>query len=441
MNLGLALLAAIAVVLAAAGEFAWATTAALAAFAAAAAAKFRQSRRMARRLAGLEAAARRLAVGEAPAAPTEGSRDALDALARALNEAAARMEQSLSELARERDRAAAILASMLEGVAVISGDRRILYCNRAFCESLGLRPELCESGQPLETIRQPELVAVVSRALAGGRAVSGEVTLGTVRPRTYSATSTPVAAAESAGAVLVLHDITELRRLERVRRDFVANVSHEFKTPLTAIQGFAETLLAGALAEPENSRRFVEIIREHAARLARLTDDLLKLSSIEAGKLELELRAVNAAELVASCLETTRLAAAAKRLRLEAAAPADLPPVRADQNRLREVLQNLLDNAVQYTPEGGVIRVEAARDGDAVVFTVADTGIGIPVAEQGRIFERFYRVDAARSREVGGTGLGLSIARHIVEAHGGRIWVESQVGAGSRFFFSVPIAS
>ncbi|MGH9778173.1 MAG: sensor histidine kinase, partial [Candidatus Acidiferrales bacterium] len=242
------------------------------------------------------------------------------------------------------------------------------------------------------------------------------------------------------GVVLVLHDISDLRRLERVRRDFVANVSHEFRTPLTAIQGFAETLLGGALEDAQNSRRFLEIIRDHAARLGRLTDDLLKLSQMEAGKLELDLRPVAVTDLIDSCVETTRLKAGQKELALVIDSAPGLAPVRGDSNRLREVLQNLLDNAVQYTPAGGRITVRATASDGGIVISVADTGIGIPKADQERIFERFYRVDAARSREVGGTGLGLAIARHLVEAHGGRITVVSEVGRGSTFFVFLPAA-
>jgi two-component system phosphate regulon sensor histidine kinase PhoR len=249
-----------------------------------------------------------------------------------------------------------------------------------------------------------------------------------------------VRAAGANSAVLVLHDITELRRLERVRRDFVANVSHEFKTPLTAIQGFAETLLSGALDDKTNRKRFVEIIREHAWRLARLTDDLLKLSRIEAGRLELEFRPVRVQALVNGCVETARFKAETKGLRINVELPDGLPLVRADGAQLGEVLQNLIDNALQYTPRGGQIDVSASANGNSVTFTVADTGIGIPESDLERIFERFYRVDAARSREAGGTGLGLAIARHIVDAHGGRIWVESAVGQGSRFHFSVASA-
>jgi two-component system, OmpR family, phosphate regulon sensor histidine kinase PhoR len=235
--------------------------------------------------------------------------------------------------------------------------------------------------------------------------------------------------------------VTELRRLERVRQDFVANVSHEFKTPLTAIQGFAETLLGGALDDPGNNRRFLDIIRNHAIRLARLTNDLLKLARIEAGKLEVEFFPVGLMELIEGCAETTLLKASRKQITLEIEVPPGLPAVRGDASLLRDVLQNLLDNAIQYTPPGGRVHVTAEAIGREAVITVSDTGIGIPTSDRERIFERFYRVDAARSREAGGTGLGLSIAKHIVEAHNGRLWVDSVIGEGSKFSFSIPIAN
>jgi two-component system phosphate regulon sensor histidine kinase PhoR len=251
-----------------------------------------------------------------------------------------------------------------------------------------------------------------------------------------------VRSGETLGAVVVLHDITELRKLERVRRDFVANVSHEFKTPLTAIQGFSETLLAGAMDDPQNRERFLGIILEHSRRLARLTDDLLKLSSMDADRLELEIRRVSVSELIESCLETTQHRAAEKEVEVELAQSAqagELPDIAGDRRRLAEILQNLLDNATQYTLPGGRITVNAETREADVVFTISDTGIGIPKSDQSRIFERFYRVDAARSREAGGTGLGLAIAKHLVEVHGGRIWVDSEIGQGSQFHFSVPI--
>ena len=250
-----------------------------------------------------------------------------------------------------------------------------------------------------------------------------------------------VSSQKPSGAVVVLHDVTELRRLERVRQDFVANVSHEFKTPLTAIQGFAETLLGGALEDPKNNRRFLEIMRDHANRLARLTDDLLKLARIEAGKLELEFLPVGVIEFIERCAETALMKASRKQITLDIEIPPGLPPVRGDASLLRDVLQNLVDNAIQYTPPGGRIRVSARVNSNEMVIEVMDTGIGIPLIDQERIFERFYRVDAARSREAGGTGLGLSIAKHIIDAHDGRLWVESTVGEGSRFSFSIPLAN
>jgi len=328
----------------------------------------------------------------------------------------------------------------VEGVAVISPDQRIVFCNEVFCRAIGVQEGLCVNRPLLELVRQSDLVAAVQQAFARGESVSAEIQVGTVNPRIFGVNATPVRAAgdDLHGAVLVLHDITQLRRLERARRDFVANVSHELKTPLTAIQGFAETLLGGALEDAENGRRFLEIIRNHAARLGRVTDDLLKLSQAEAGKLELEFRAVTVEEVIETCVETTRLKIADKDIALTVDCPPGLPCVMGDTRRLQEVLQNLLDNAVQYTPPGGRITVQATAGDRQIAITVADTGIGIPKAEQERIFERFYRVDAARSREAGGTGLGLSIARHLVEAHGGRIEIESDVGRGSTFKVVLP---
>ncbi len=385
--------------------------------------------------------AERAAGGDFTPLERDAHRDELEGLANSLNSTVAQFAKTIRTLTDERNQSAAILASMVEGVAVVSGDQRILFCNRAFEQILELPEGISKGRKLVEAIRQAELVSAVRQVLTGGDEVTGEVEVGTIRPRSFSVTAAPVRAAGANSAVLVLHDITELRRLERVRRDFVANVSHEFKTPLTAIQGFAETLLGGALDDMANRTRFVEIIREHAQRLTRLTNDLLKLSRIEAGRLELETRPVNVAALVNSCVEIARFKAEAKGLHIAVDLPEGLPPIRGDSSQLGEVLQNLIDNALQYTPAGGRIDVSAYWNGHEVIFMVADTGIGIPEADLERIFERFYRVDAARSREAGGTGLGLSIARHIVDAHGGRIWVESAVGQGSRFRFSIDSAS
>lgn len=404
---------------------------------------------------------RRLAAGDFRPLEARTHTDELAGLARAMNETAGRLAKMIRSLTEEHSRTAAILESMAEGVAVVGADERVVYFNAAFAQILGWgvngtgEAPLGQGRRLVELVRQSELLGLVTKALSERQRVETEITMGTVRLRTFAVTAAPVhtaaaardangsvnpeEAGESIGAVLVLHDISELRRLERVRRDFVANVSHEFKTPLTAIRGFSETLLGGALDDTEHRRRFVEIINEHAERLTRLTDDLLKLSKIEAGQLDIEMRKVNAAELIASCVETARFNSEKKQQTIEVKCRAGLPSVQGDSGRLRDVLQNLLDNAVQYTAPGGHIVVSADAGDGEITFTVADNGIGIPQADHERIFERFYRVDEGRSRDVGGTGLGLSIAKHIVEAHGGRIWVESAVGQGSRFYFTAAI--
>jgi two-component system phosphate regulon sensor histidine kinase PhoR len=392
----------------------------------------------------------RIARGDFHPEPAEGPRDELSELAESMNQTAAHLEREIRLLSSERNRASAILRSMVEGVAVVDAQERLVFWNRAFSEVLSLQSATNEGSPLIEVVRSSDLLGLIRRALQGEEGLQSDIAMGIVQPQNFSVTAAPVKALESdrsgpadkpSGAVVVLHDVTELRRLERVRQDFVANVSHEFKTPLTAIQGFAETLLAGALDDPKNNRRFLEIIREHAARLARVTDDLLKLARIEAGKLELEFFPVGLQDLIEGCTETTLLKASRKKISFNVELSAGLPSIRGDASLLHDVLQNLLDNAIQYTPSDGHVRVEASAGAHEATVTISDSGIGIPLADQERIFERFYRVDAARSREAGGTGLGLSIAKHIVEAHGGRLWVESAVGRGSKFSFSIPLAT
>jgi two-component system phosphate regulon sensor histidine kinase PhoR len=381
----------------------------------------------------------RVAEGDFHPIEADRSGDTLEVLAVSLNKTAARLDRTIRTLTEERNLSAAILGSMVEGVAVVNATERLLFANQGFAEILGLDAPPQSGSALVEVVRQTELLEAVREVLKGQPRVEAEIVTGTLRQHFFAVTVASVRAAETSGAVIVLHDITDLRKLERVRCDFVANVSHEFKTPLTAIQGFAETLLAGAIDDPQNRMRFLEIILEHSRRLARLTDDLLELSKMDADRLELEIRRLSVSQFVESCIETTQRSAAEKDLRISVNLQEHLPDIAADRRRLAEVLQNLLDNAIQYTPAGGQIMVGAAADGDEVTITVSDTGIGIPQADQPRIFERFYRVDVARSREVGGTGLGLSIAKHLVEAHGGRIWVESEIGQGSQFHFTVPI--
>ena len=396
------------------------------------------SRSLTGRIERLKEFSRRVAEGDFRPLARDGSGDALEALGISLNRTAARLDRTIHTLTEERNLSSAILGSMVEGVAVVNGSERLLFANPGFAEILGLDVPPTSGSALVEVVRQTELVEAVRRVLGGEPRVQSEIVTGTLRQHYFAITVAAVRAADTTGAVVVLHDITELRRLERVRRDFVANVSHEFRTPLTAIQGFAETLLAGAIDDPKNRTHFLEIILEHSRRLARLTEDLLVLSKMDAERLELEIQRLRVSQLIESCLETAQRRAAEKDLRISVNMPQRLPDIAGDRRRLAEVLQNLLDNAIQYTLPGGQIQVSAEEGESEVILTVSDTGIGIPKADQPRIFERFYRVDVARSREAGGTGLGLAIAKHLVEVHGGRLWVDSEVGQGSQFHFSVP---
>ena len=391
------------------------------------------------RIERLTAFSQRVAEGDFRLQASDGTGDALDVLSDSLNQTATRLDRTIRTLTEERNLSSAILGSMVEGVLVVNAAQRVVFANRSFAGILGLSAPPQAGSALVEWVRQTELLEAVRKVLLGEPLVQAEIVTGTLRQHFFAATVASVGTTGTDGAVLVLHDITDLRKLERVRRDFVANVSHEFRTPLTAIQGFAETLLAGAMDDPQNRGRFLEIILEHSRRLARLTEDLLMLSKMDADRLEFETRRIPIGPFIDSCIETAQPRARDKDLRLSVKVAEKIPDIAGDRRRLTEVLQNLLDNAIQYTPAGGQITVSAGVADSAVVFTVSDTGIGIPQTEQPRIFERFYRVDVARSRQVGGTGLGLAIAKHLVEGHGGRIWVESEIGHGSQFHFSVPI--
>jgi two-component system phosphate regulon sensor histidine kinase PhoR len=392
------------------------------------------------RIGRLKEFSRRVAEGDFRPLSLDRNNDELADLASTLSQTALKLDRTIGTLTEERNQSAAILASMEEGVAVIGCDQRVIYCNSAFCRAAGVQNISCEGRPIMELIRHSDLLSFIQKALTGGETVHGEVIVGSIRTRSFAVTSAPIRSDNTTtGAVMVLHDISEIRRLERARRDFIANISHEFKTPLTAIQGFAETLLGGALEDARNRRRFLEIIREHALRLGRLTNDLLKLAQIEAGQLPREAHQVPVAQVIDPCLEIARIKAKQKRLILDAEYDGNLPPLLGDVRSFQEILENLLDNAVRYSSPAGYIHVKAAVEGSEIVLSVADTGIGIPKVDQERIFERFYRADAARSRESGGTGLGLSIVKHLVEAHGGRIRIESEVGQGSTFYVYFPL--
>jgi two-component system phosphate regulon sensor histidine kinase PhoR len=400
-------------------------------------------RRVTRPLVEMQDVAHRLAEGDFDRAmPAAGDGEVGD-LGRTLNLMAQRLRDRIQNLEGERAKVTAMLDSMVEGVIAVDTRERILLMNPGARSIFGLGDEPVE-GQPLlEVIRDKELFDLVTECRAGGPGGGArrEVELPPPRSRILAAHAVAVAFAPTGlGVLLVLHDITTLRRLERVKIEFVANVSHELRTPLTAIRGYLETLLDGAIDEPEHARRFLQIASSHAERLSRLVDDLLQLSNIETGKVVLAPEPLALAELASGIVAMFEAQATRGGVTLLNEVPAHLV-VLADRDRLVQILVNLLDNAVKYTPAGGRITLGAAPGpGGRVEVHVTDTGIGIPSTDLPRITERFYRVDKTRSRELGGTGLGLAIVKHLVQAHGGEIRVESELGKGTTVRFTLPAA-
>jgi two-component system phosphate regulon sensor histidine kinase PhoR len=401
------------------------------------------SRHFSTRIRELTEFSGRIAQGQFSPLRYRGAADELHDLARSLNQTAAALCATIERLTEERNRSATILESMVDAVVVVDTAKRVVFGNSAF-------RRLVEAGEGiagkdlLEVVRLVGLHTALDDALENKRGVRLHSSGAGTAKGVWDISIAPVmsASGELAGAVAVLHDISEVRRLEQVRRDFIANISHELKTPLATILGFAETLLTGALEDEQHNRRFVGIIREQAAGMAKLTEDLLDLSRIEAGQFKLEFEPVALSESVANAAQAMEPAIKEKRLTLSFDLPASLPRVRADRMRLRQVVAVLLDNAIKYTSQGGRVAIRAfpSEDQKMVTVEVEDTGMGILSTDLPRVFERFYRVDKSRTRQTGGYGLGLAIARHIVEIHGGRIWAESEVGRGSTFSFTLPAA-
>jgi two-component system, OmpR family, phosphate regulon sensor histidine kinase PhoR len=385
----------------------------------------------------------KVADGNLDARVKEVTNDELGSLARSLNTTADELQRTIDALREERNRVAAILEGMRAGVLVIDSEGRITLLNPVLARIL--QADLKESlGKKLiEVVRNAELKGILDRVLADKKEATGTVEMSLGTRRSFEVVAVPLgdSGPTSGGVVAVLHDITRLKELENIRKDFVANVSHELRTPLTSIRGFAETLLDGALEDRNNNRRFVEIIKSHALRLSDLTMDLLTLATLESESFQLKPEAIDLPTLVHEVLESFRPLGLTKRQELEAVIEPGLPPIKADRDRIRQVLINLLDNAVKFTPEEGKISLEVRFNAEqtGVELHVEDRGIGIPSSDLPRIFERFYRVDKARSREQGGTGLGLAIVKHIVEAHRGHVSVRSTLGQGSDFCVTLPL--
>jgi two-component system phosphate regulon sensor histidine kinase PhoR len=390
----------------------------------------------------MSAAARAIAAGNYGGRIGVERSDEIGAFVHSFNVMAGTLQERIETLTEERNRVLAVLGGMVEGVVAVDGSERVIHMNEPAAEILGADPR--ESlGRPLGTVtRVREISDVLSDTLRSGVLRSREIHLpGGDGPRMLEVHSAPIRGAgrEGAGAVVVLHDVTELRRREGVRRDFVANVSHELKTPLTVVRATDETMLEDPDMNPETRKRFLQKMGIQSDRLTSIVTDLLSLARIESGPESPELEPLDLRDPARESFRALGPSAEARQLRMELELPEVAVPIRGDRASLRLALDNLLDNAVKYTPAGGDVRMRLLRGGDEAVVEVADSGIGIERRHGERIFERFYRVDKARSRDLGGTGLGLSIVRNAMVIHGGRVEYESEPGAGSVFRLIVPL--
>ena len=377
----------------------------------------------------LREGAERIAAGDyghrVPGGVWRDSRD----LARSFNEMSANLAGQIDRLEAERGQLRAVLGGMVEGVVAVAKGQRVLFANAAAGRMLEFDPSVA-TGRPFyEMVRQPAVQAIIERAFKTGQPQGEEMEFHNPASRHVRVYVAPLSTEPA--AILVLDDMSELRRLERLRQDFVANVSHELKTPLAVVKTCVETLLEGAAEDSKARGPFLQQIAEQTDRLHALILDLLSLARIESGDEAMHFEMVSVRDAVERCLDRHRPRAEAKRTTLESIPSSEELTVWADEEALAQILDNLVDNAVKYTQEGGQIRVRWGADGNRVCLSVEDNGPGIPARDLPRIFERFYRVDRARSRELGGTGLGLSIVKHLVQSMGGTVRATSEVGTGT----------
>jgi two-component system phosphate regulon sensor histidine kinase PhoR len=389
--------------------------------------------RVSTRLQGVVEFARRIANGDLTARLDQGGKDELTAMETALNQTAERLGKNFAELESRRQELAAMLDSMQEAVVAITPEGFVRWSNAVMQRMAGTQ---IHSGRPLvHSVRDPELLACVRGALERQEICFGRAT--SLAPgRVFEVNAAPL---PSGGALAVLHDVTSVEAAQKSRREFVANVSHELRTPLTSIQGYVETLIEDPNPKPETTREFLGVILKNATRMNRLTEDLLALASVESPDYKLSLQPAPASVLVKDAIESLGGMVVDSGVKIQSAGAPDLV-VMADPDAMNQVFGNLIENALKYAKDGKRIRVGAQALDEEVQFTVQDFGPGIASEHLERIFERFYRIDKARSRESGGTGLGLAIVKHIVQAHGGRIWAESELGNGVAFHFALPLA-
>ncbi len=389
----------------------------------------------------MERFTKRLREGEDPGSLMINSVDETGRLARNINYMVMELKEKIRSANEEKGKLKSVFASMEAGILVLDTDDRIETINNASMKIFKVHSLDIIGKTPLEAFRNVEMQKALDRFKETDKPLSLELVLEAEDPATLEVTLSPVQGLPKGQekTMIVLHDVTRLKKLEKTRADFVANVTHEIKTPLTAILGFIETLEEGALYEKEAAQKFLRIIQKHAERLNRMVDDLLVISDAELGEMSFFFEEVFLEGVIENILPVIETRSFEKRLVIEKEMPDDLPPVWADRDRLHQILLNVLDNAVKFTPDKGkiLIKVYDGKDGNVRV-EISDTGIGIPKGEIPRLGERFYRVDKARSRELGGTGLGLSIVKHLMTAHNGRMEVKSQLGEGTTICLVFP---
>ncbi len=370
------------------------------------------------------------------------SEDEVGDLARSFNVMSEELESKIESLVREVSEKEVVLSSMIEGVIAVDQEERVILFNRALQKMLELPPNDTLGRFHWEAVRNPEINNLFKKVLRTRKQKTIEFSFTPLKEKIFRVQAAPIVDSGGTllGVVTVLHDITEIKRLEKVRMEFVANVSHELRTPLTSIMGAAETLKNGAIDDKKDALTFLNVIERHTDRLNRLIADLLDLSRVETGKKKMEFGPIKILDLAEKAVCGFQEAAKKKFLEIIMDIPPDLPLVLADEEEIETVLSNFLDNALKYTPKKGKITLGAVEKDGFIETTVADNGTGIPKKDLPRIFERFYQVDKDRSRELGGTGLGLSIVKHIIEAHGGTVKAESEEGKGTIFTFTLPIS-
>jgi len=404
---------------------------------------FAMARIFARPLAELNEGARRLADGDFDHKLQVGGGKEHIELARTFNTMSDRLAETFKQLAHDREQLRIILSGMVEGVIGIDEEQRVLFANDRAGRLLDFHPTQVVGNRLWEAIRQRPFREAVAKGLASSVPYREEFDLPGPNAHTVMVYVSRFPGPGEPGAVVVLHDTTDIRRLERMRQDFVANVSHELKTPLTIIKSTVEALQDGAAEEPELRDEFLQKTMHEADRLQELIQDLLSLARIESGELGLEFQAIPLEKAISDCVERFHTRAELKTLTVVEKPPREGPSGVAawvDSDAMRHILDNLVDNAIKYTPNGGRVTVRWFSKGEQVEFEIQDTGVGIPEKDLPRIFERFYRVDKARSRELGGTGLGLAIVKHLVQAMKGQVKATSMEGKGTTFKVSLPRA-